>query len=689
MKNATFYKIKQRTDIPIAFIVLSILLVMVIPLPPWLISFLVVCNFTASFIVLMMSLYTISPLDFSVFPSLLLILTLFRLALNVSSTRSILWNAKAGAVINAFGHFVVRGDYVIGFVVFLLIVVIQFVVITKGASRIAEVGARFNLDAMPGKQMSIDADLNAGLITEEQARKRRQLISQEADFYGAMDGASKFVRGDAVAGIIITVINILGGLIIGMTKHGYDLSQSAKTFTILTIGDGLVSQIPALIISTAAGIVVTRGATSEKDFGRGLGAQVLAKIPPIAITSVVLALLAIALPGWSTKLPFFLLSGATGFAAFRMLKRKDEPEEIEYEATDQTMQQEEEEGKEIEDAFLVHPMEVMVGFGLLPIINTEQPDNLSEKITRIRREFAMEWGFVVPKIRARDNAQLGSNSYSILIKGIEAASGELMLNQYLAMNPEEDIEQIEGIEVKEPVFGISALWITKEQKDKAELAGYTVIDAVSVMATHLKEIIKSHAHELMGRQEVRELLDKIKESHPVVVEELVPELLTVGIVQKVLQNLLSESVSIRDSITILETLADHGSQTKDIIALTESVREALARHILEPYQDSEGTLLVFTLDEQLESLLKSQVTISEEQIQFTPLPPNQSQQVVEAIAQAIAKASPLEGEPIILCAPLVRPYLRWLTERLLKNLVILSYNEIVPEVNIKQIGSIG
>jgi len=690
MKNPTFYsKIKQRSDIPIAFIVLSILLVMVIPLPPWLISLLIVCNFTASFIILMMSLYTFRPLDFSVFPSLLLILTLFRLSLNVSSTRSILWKSEAGAVINAFGHFVARGDYVIGFVVFLLLVIIQFVVITKGASRIAEVAARFNLDAMPGKQMSIDADLNAGLITEEQARQRRQIISQEADFYGAMDGASKFVRGDAVAGIIITVINILGGLIIGMTKHKMPLSQSAMTYTILTIGDGLVSQIPALIISTAAGIVVTRGATSDTDFGRGLSGQIFAKIPPIAITSVVLAVLALALPGWSTKIPFVLLSGATGFAAYRMLRRKDEPTEVEYEVTDaQTIQQEEEESEEIKGVLHVQPMEVMVGFGLLPITNTEQPDNLSEKIMRIRREFAMEWGFVVPKIRVRDNAQLKSNSYSILIKGIEVASGELMLDQYLAMNPGGDIEEIEGIEVKEPVFGIQALWITTEQKDKAELAGYTVVDAVSVMATHLKEVIKSHAHELMGRQEVRELLDKIKEDHPVVVEELVPETLTVGIVQKVLQNLLSESVSIRDSITILETLADYGTQTKDVIALTEAVRGALARHICQPYIDEVGTLLVFTLDEQLETLLKSQIITSEEQIQFAPLPPNQSQQVAEAIAESINKASPLKGEPIILCAPLVRSYLRWLTERLLKNLVVLSHNELAPEVNVIQIGSI-
>ena len=635
-----------------------------------------------------MSLYTFRPLDFSVFPSLLLILTLFRLALNISSTRSILWKSEAGAVINAFGHFVVRGDYVIGFVVFLLLIVIQFVVITKGASRIAEVAARFNLDAMPGKQMSIDADLNAGLITEEQARQRRQIISQEADFYGAMDGASKFVRGDAVAGIIITIINILGGFIIGVTKHHLLLKQAAMTYTILTIGDGLVSQIPALIISTAAGIVVTRGATSDSDFGRGLSAQIFAKIPPIAITSVILAVLAFALPGWSTKLPFAILSGITGFAAYRMLK-KDKPTEIEYEASGaQTIQQEEKESEEIESVLHIHPMEVMVGFGLLPIINTDQPDNLSDKIMRIRREFAMERGFIVPKIRVRDNAQLKSNSYAILIKGIEVASGELMLDRYLAMTPDGDTKEIEGIKIKEPVFGIQALWITKEQKDKAELAGYTVVDAPTVMATHLKEVIKSQAHELMGRQEVKELLDRIKESHPVIVEELVPGVLPLGIVQKVLQNLLSESVSIRNSITILETLADYGNQTKDVIALTESVREVLARYICQPYVDNKGTLLVFTLDEQLETLLKSQIITSDEKIQFTLLPPNKSQQVVEAIAAAITKASPLEGEPIILCAPLVRPYLRWLTERFLKNLVILSYNEIAPEVNVKQIDSI-
>ncbi|HIE28921.1 TPA: flagellar biosynthesis protein FlhA, partial [Candidatus Poribacteria bacterium] len=608
MKNVTFYyRVKQRSDIPIAFIVLSILLVMVIPLPTWLISFLIVCNFTASFIILMMSLYTFRPLDFSVFPSLLLILTLFRLSLNISSTRSILWKAEAGAVINAFGHFVVRGDYVIGFVVFLLLVVIQFVVITKGASRIAEVAARFNLDAMPGKQMSIDADLNAGLITEEAARRRREIIAQEADFYGAMDGASKFVRGDAVAGIIITIINILGGFIIGTTKHQMPLSQSAVTYTILTIGDGLVSQIPALIISTAAGIVVTRGATSDSDFGRGLSAQIFAKIPPIAITSVILAVLAIALPGWPTKLPFALLSGATGLIAYRMLRRKDEPSEIEYEAADAKITTEDELEEEIRNVLHVHPMEIMVGFGLLPIVSTEQPDNLSDKISRIRREFAIERGFQVPKIRVRDNAQLKSNQYAILIKGIEVASGELMLNQYLAMNPGGDIAEIEGIEVNEPVFGLEALWITKEQKEEAEIAGYTVVDAVSVMATHIKEVIKAHAHELMGRQEVRELLDKIKEDHPVVVEELVPDILSVGIVQKVLQNLLSESVSIRDSITILETLADYGPQTKDVIVLTEAVREALARHICQPYIDEDGTLSVLTLDEQLEALLKSQI----------------------------------------------------------------------------------
>lgn len=685
--DTTLYqRVKQRSDIPVAFLVLGILMVMIVPLPTWLLSFFIVCNFTMAFITLMISLYTHRPVEFSMFPSLLLILTLYRLALNVASTRSILWKADAGAVIRAFGHFVVRGDYIIGFIVFLILIIIQFVVITKGASRIAEVAARFNLDAMPGKQMSIDADLNAGLIDEQEALARRQMIAQEADFYSAMDGASRFVRGDAIAGIIITFINILGGIIIGLTKHHMLPGQAAATYSILTIGDGLVSQIPALIISTAAGIVVTRGATSDSDFGTGLSTQMLAKTPPIAITAVVLAALGLALPGWGTKLPFLLLASILGGIALRMTLR-GEREETEADFEEEAVSPETEE--ELEDEIpQVHSMEVMVGFGLLPLTDEQQPDNLAEKIIHIRREFAMEWGFRVPKIRIRDDARLKNNAYSILIKGIEIAKGELMLNHHLAMNPGGEMEPVEGIEVKDPVFGIPAYWIAEEEKEKAELAGYTVVDALTVMTTHLKEIIKSNAHELIGRQDVKDMLDQIKESHPAVVEEITPETVPTGTVQKVLQNLVSEGVSIRDGITILETIADHAAQTKDIILLTESVRGALARHICQPYLDDEKNLFVFTLDGQLEAEFKGNIEVIDERIQLTPLEPVRSQQVVEAIASAIEKAAPLQSVPIVLCAPYVRAYLKWLTERQLSELVVLSYNELPPEVKIEQIGVI-
>ena len=563
--------IGRSSDILVALLVVAIVMMMIIPMKPSLLDILLTFNISFALIILMVSMFNTDPLDFSVFPSLLLVMTLFRLALNISSTRLILLNAEAGQVIASFGSFVVGGNMVVGMVIFLIIVIIQFIVITKGAERVSEVAARFTLDAMPGKQMAIDADLNAGLINEQDARERREKIGQEADFYGAMDGASKFVKGDAIAGIIIIIINIVGGFIIGMAQKGMTAGDAMQIYTILTVGDGLVTQIPALLVSTATGIVVTRSA-SKASLGTELTSQLFNYPKALGLAALILLVLgSIGLP----RLPMYSLAVFFGVLFFTLRTSVAKPvEEMDMEEV-----QEAEEIKKPENVvelLQVEKMEMELGYALIPLVDSEQGGDLLDRIIMIRRQCAVEMGFIVPPVRIRDNMQLKPNAYLIKIKGIEIASGELLLDNYLAIGPDiEHDNEIIGIDTLEPAFSLPARWIEISDKERAEMKGYTVVDPASVLATHLTAIIKSYAHELLGRQEIQNIVDYIKEQNSAVVDELIPELISLGDLQRVLANLLKEQVSIRDIITIMETLADYSKITKDIDVLTEYVRQAL------------------------------------------------------------------------------------------------------------------
>lgn len=694
---ASLLKAGRQSDLIVGLAVFGVLSILLIPLPPWLLDILFAINITTAIFVLMMTLYTSHPLEFSVFPSLLLILTLFRLSLNVSSTRLILLHGNegktaAGKIIGAFGSFVAGGNYVIGIIVFLILVVIQFVVITKGATRISEVAARFTLDAMPGKQMSIDADLNAGLIGEQEARTARENISNEAEFYGSMDGASKFVRGDAIAAVIITLINILGGFAVGVLQLKMSLLNALHTYTILTIGDGLVSQVPALIISIAAGIIVTRNTGSEKDFGTDLASQMLAQTRALGVVSVILLLIGI-VPGMPTQ-PFLVLSGVTAVIAYGSKvfseggrwanlailqpEEEEEPEEV-AETSEQVR---------VEDLLQVDLMSIMVGYGFVPFVDRSVKDNLFDQIENIRRRFAQNMGFIVPPIHIKDSVELEHNAYSILIKGVEIARGKLMTNKLMAIDYTGASQELDGMQIQEPVFGLPAYWVSEDQKLEAEEAGYVVVDPLTVMSTHVTEVIKAHAHELLERQTVQRLLDNIREEHPLVLEELVSEgVVPVGTIQKVLRNLLREGISIRDLVTILETLSDIGQQTRDPDVLTEYVRQSLARQICDPLTDEDGTMLVFTLDDSLEMEISNAIE-STEQKEYLAISPPRAQQIVQAVSDTLQGAGTMEELPIILCDAEVRPHLQKLLERFLDNIVVLSYNEISSEVKIKSLGVI-
>ncbi|MDF2902684.1 MAG: flhA, partial [Bacillus sp. (in: firmicutes)] len=553
-----------------------IVVMMVIPLPTFMIDILLIVNISISIMILLISMNTKEPLDFSIFPSLLLLTTLFRLSLNISSTRSILSKAKAGEVIEAFGSFVIGGNAVVGFVVFLILVIVQFLVITKGAERVAEVAARFTLDAMPGKQMSIDADLNAGMINEQEARMRRRKVEQESDFYGSMDGASKFVKGDAIAGIIILMINIIGGFIIGMTTHGMDFSQSLSTFTLLSVGDGLVSQIPALLISTATGITVTRSG-SDGNLGDDLTKQLFSYPVLLYIVAACIALLGVVTPigiilTWG-------LAGLIAFGGYQIQKNRTKQEE-----TEESLQSEQEleEVRKPENVFNLlreDPIEFEFGIGLIVLADANQGGDLLDRVVAIRRQIAMELGLVVPVIRIRDNIQLRPNEYVIKIKGNEVAKGEILLDHFLMLNPGDEEHGIEGIETIEPTFGLPALWVNEENKEQAELFGYTIIDPSSVISTHLSETIKKYAHEIIGREETTQLIEHIKETYPSLVEELVPQVMSVGDIQKVLQKLLKEKVSIKSLSVIFEAMADYAPNTKNPEILTEYVRQSLSRQL--------------------------------------------------------------------------------------------------------------
>ncbi|MFQ5716549.1 MAG: flagellar biosynthesis protein FlhA [Nitrospinales bacterium] len=674
--------IKRSSEVLVGIGVISILVVMMIPMPPVILDLLLSFSITFSIIILLVSIFMTRVLEFSVFPSLLLIITLMRLSLNVATTRVILLHGNegvdaAGKVIMSFGSFVVEGNFVVGSVVFAILVLINFIVITKGSVRTSEVSARFTLDAIPGKQMSIDADLNAGIINEQEARARRQNLEHEADFYGAMDGAIRFVRGDAIAGIVITLINVIGGISIGVFQQDMDVGEATQVYTLLTIGDGLVSQLPALIISTAAGIVVTR-AISEKNLADELFTQLLNHPKAYVITSGALFFFGL-IPGLP-HLPFFFLSAVTGGIAY--LKFQD----TEADKLTQRKKAEEEARKPIpervESILPLDIMELEVGYELIPLVDAGRNGELLERIKSIRRQFALEMGFIVPPLHIRDNLQLKPSEYAVLIKGVEVGRGSVVMGRFLAMNPGVVEKEIEGLETKEPTFGLPAKWITEENRQEAQIAGYTVVDPTTVITTHVKEIIKRHAHDLLGRQETQTLLDKFKETNPKVVEELIPNLLSLGKVQKVLQNLLREQISVRDLRTILEQLADYAPTVQDPDLLTEYVRQALARPITKQYQASDGSLAVMTLEKGIEDIIAGSIQKTEA-TSFLALEPRVAERIIGRLKEAAEGVMPqIETSPILLASPLIRMYVRRLTERFMPDLVVLSHNEILPSIRI-------
>ncbi len=675
----------QRSDIMASLGLIGILMLMIIPLPPMILDICLSLSITIAILILIISLYTEKAVEFSIFPSILLTTTLFRLALNVASTRLILLHGNegmdaAGSVIEAFGQFVVGGSYVVGLVIFVILVIINFIVITKGAGRIAEVAARFTLDAMPGKQMAIDADLNAGLIDETTARRRREEISNEANFHGAMDGASKFVRGDAIAGIIITMINIGAGFIIGVLQKGMPMAEAAKNYTILTVGDGLVGQIPALIISTAAGMLVTRSSGRE-DFGTELKQQFTRFSKAFWVVSCILLGFAL-IPGMPF-IPFLIISIGLAFAAYRLDKidraRQLEEEVIERPAPPVKPDQ------DYEKMLNVDLVELEVGYGLIPFVDAAQDGELLTRIQSIRKQFAVTTGFIVPPIHIKDNLQLNPNQYTLSLKGVVIATAEMMPGYSMAMDPGLVTETIKGLPTREPAFDLPAIWITEDKRERAQIAGYTVVDCITVMATHISEVIKQHAHELLGRQEAQNLIDNLGKSYPKLVEELVPHVLSLGNIMRVLQNLLREGVSIRDLRSILETMADYAPMTQDTDVLTEYVRHGLARSISAAYTQADGSMQVITLDRKAEEAIQTAIQ-HRERGSYLALDPAIAQKILDSLGKVISAAA--GGQPVLLASPQIRPHVRRLTERYFPNLAVLSHNEITTQIRIQSIGTV-
>ncbi|MBW2245630.1 MAG: flagellar biosynthesis protein FlhA [Deltaproteobacteria bacterium] len=667
--------------------VLGVLVVMIVPLPSIILDFLLALNITLAITILLIAMYTIKPLDFFIFPPLLLVTTLFRLSLNVASTRLILLHGNeggmaAGKVIKSFGSFVVGGNYVVGMIVFIILVIVNFVVITKGATRIAEVAARFTLDAMPGKQMGVDADLNAGLIDEGEAKARRAMITRESEFHGSMDGAAKFVRGDAIAGIIITAINIIGGFIIGVLQQKMSIIDAAQNYTLLTVGDGLVSQIPALTISTAAGIVVSRAA-SQETMGKDFAKQFLNYPKAIYVSALTVFFFGL-IPGLP-HIPFILLSILIGGSVYLLRGGKEglKTKEIEEKKKEPV-----EEGPEpVEHLLIVDPLELEVGYGLISLVDREQGGKFLDRVRSIRRQFALEMGMVIPPIHIRDNLQLNSSEYQILLKGVKIAGAELMMNHYLAMDPGDISRKIEGVETMEPAFNIPAVWIPEERKEEAKLSGYTVVDDATIMATHLTEVLRKHASELLGRQEVQNLLDNLSRSCPKAVEELVPNLLSLGILQKVMQNLIKERISIRDLLTVVETLADYAVLTKDPDLLTEYVRNKLSRSIISPYIGEDGFLKLITMDPGVEDLLLKGIQKAEHG-SYLSIDPKIADSIIASIKQEAEKAMSKNIQPILLTSPVIRRHLKKMVEYFIPSLMVLSQSELLSDIGFKSIGKV-
>jgi len=679
------FSLGQNQDIALATLIVGILMVLVVPIPTWLLDILLSLNISIAVVVLLATIYLQRPTDFAVFPSMLLVMTLFRLSLNVASTRLILAQANAGNVINAFGTLVTSGSYVVGLVIFSILVIIQFVVITRGATRISEVAARFTLDAMPGKQMGVDADLNAGLITEDQARERRRSIEQEADFYGAMDGATKFVRGDAIAGLIITLVNIIGGFIVGVAMLGMTFTDSIQTYTTLTIGDGLVSQVPALIISLASGIIVTR-TTSETNLGTDLGAQLSRYPKALGVGAVMLAGFAI-VPGMPTA-PFLATAALLAFVAFtasREIARQTIAEEAE--AIAEREAETERAPERTEDLLAIDPLKIELGYGLISMADPKQGGDLLSRIQIIRQQMATKMGFIVPVVRVVDNMRLRPNEYRVRLREAEVARYELYPGHVLAMNPGLVEEEIEGVPTEEPAFGLQATWVSLDQRDRAERLGYTIVEPSAVLATHLTEIIMNFAAEILSRQDVQALSDNLKLQAPSVVDELVPNVLTLAEVQKVLQLLLRERVSIRNLEIIFETLADFGRRTKDTEVLTEYCRHALARQITADYVDEEGGLLVVTLSPDLEHEILEAVRRSETG-EYIPLDPERAEAIGTSAVTALQPLVAAGHDPIILTSAQVRRYVKRIVERVLPRVIVLSYNEIDPAARLESEGQV-
>ncbi|MUK89898.1 flagellar biosynthesis protein FlhA [Ornithinibacillus sp. L9] len=672
----------KARDFSVLLGVILIIVMLVIPLPGWLLSILILFNITLALIVILVSMNTQDALQFSIFPSLLLLLTLFRLGLNVSTTRSILSEADAGGVVDTFGSFVIGDSALVGFVVFVILVIINFLVITKGSERVSEVAARFSLDAMPGKQMSIDADLNAGLISEQEAKERRKTVEDEADFHGAMDGASKFVKGDAIAGIIIVLINILFGLIIGMVQMEMSFGEAINTFMRLTVGDGLVSQIPALLISTATGIVVTRTSSSGNNLGSDVSEQLLRYPKLLFIAAGTIFLLGL------TPINFFLTTMIAAFLAlggYLLLQQTKEPEIKDVEQEDETESSEMKTQENVVNLINMDPIEFEFGYSLIPLVDAKQGGDLLDRVIMIRRQLAIELGIVIPVVRIRDNIQLNPNEYRLKIKGNEVAQGELLLDHFLAMTPEMDDDMIEGIDTQEPAFGLPAKWISEEHKDEAELSGYTVVDPPSVVSTHITEVIKQHAHTLLGRQETKELIDHLKESYPILVEEVTPEPLAIGDIQKVLSKLLRENISIRNLPIIFETLADFAKLTNDPELLGEYVRQALSSQITKQYVNDDMSLRVITVSGKVEKIIAENIQQTEHG-NYLALDPDSQQAIIKTIHEEVEKLTLQEENAIVLCSPAIRMYLKQLLDRFLPQVIVLSYNELEPNVQVQSVG---
>jgi flagellar biosynthesis protein FlhA len=680
--NSILNALGRNSDVVLAASVLLILGLMIIPLPAIILDVLLAANIAVAILILMVSLYITHPLEISVFPALLLVLTIFRLSLNVATTRLILGEGYAGEVIEAFGTFVVEGNYVVGFIIFIILVLIQFIVIVKGSGRISEVAARFTLDALPGKQMAIDADMNAGLITETEARTRRLQISREAEFYGAMDGASKFVRGDAMAGLIINIVNIIGGFVIGMAQRNMSFTDALKNYTMLTVGDGLVTQIPALIIATAAGMVVTRSASGNQ-LDVEVQGQLFGKPKAVLIASATLAVFAV-IPGLPT-IPFLFLSVIAGAIGYTTMKTQDAAK---LKPADEKPKEAKKAEENIEDYLQVDNLELEIGYGLISLVDETQGGDLFSRITNLRKQLAIELGIIIPPIRVRDNLQLEPNQYVFKIRGNVVASNSLMVDRYLAMSPNNVEKELDGVKVKEPAFGMPAVWITDQNRVEAEMYGYTVVEPASVLSTHLQEVLRGNSDKILSRQDTKKLIENLKKEHPAVVEDMNPEQLPIGSIQKVLQNLLKEGIPVRDMVTILEALIDYAKVTKNVDVLTEYVRHSLSETIARLYSDHRGTVHAIAMDPYLEQTITNALQNNRETSPSLGLSPNAINDIQHSLQECIDAAVVSGHHPIVLGSATIRPYFYRLIHTTFPTVSVLSYTELPPETDIEFIAKL-